>query len=549
MSLDADDLYREVVAAGKSLTPAGEEQDSVVDLANPFAESETGDDALPRPTIADTVAAFEAADGLEEIFAIVRTITPPPDAIDRRLLREKLLPVFKEKGLNSPAGTIDDWFRRTPAENAADRGGRVTFREPERWADPVDGAELVHDLVDYFAMFVVAPSETLLAAALWVMFTHVYDVFDITPILLIASPTKRCGKTTLLDLIYRVAARGLMSSNITGPGLFRTIEMHHPTLLIDEAEQFTKLNPELQGILNAGHRRTTARVIRTVGDNFEPRQFSTWAPKAMTTIGTMPDSVEDRAIRLTMSRKRAGERKVPAIGRTMDATSLPLLARCARWAEDNGFALRSLDLPYLDGLHDRAKDNWAPLLGIADLCGDDVSRRVRQAALTLTAGEEASAGELLLGHVRDAFGDQDKITTADLLRALIERDDGPWAKWWANDVEAGRIKAPGARLAKLLKPFGPEPKQLWIDGRKERGYESQAFTEAWDRYLGHPRPDLLTNGRTVDGMAEEASDLPTTVLPFPEGQSPAYQPDIGSSGCSACGGTFGHMSTCPRGGS
>jgi hypothetical protein len=227
-----------------------------------------------------------------------------------------------------------------------------------------------------------------------------------------------------------------MTSNITGPGLFRAIEMYRPTVLVDEADQFTKLSTELQGILNASHRRATARVIRTVGENFEPRQFSTWAPKAMTAVGLMPDSIEDRALRVALTRKPSGTRRVPALGKRMDAASAPLLARCAKWADDNRVALRSLEPRYLEGLHDRAQDNWSPLLTIAALCGDEVLRHAEHAAFALVGGDEASDGELLLEHVRDALGDKERITTSELLRALVEREDGPWAKRWASDVHA-----------------------------------------------------------------------------------------------------------------
>lgn len=46
--------------------------------------------------------------------------------------------------------------------------------------------------------------------------------------------------------------------------------MWKPTMLIDEADTFLCDNDELRGVLNTGHTRATAYVIRTVGEDHEP---------------------------------------------------------------------------------------------------------------------------------------------------------------------------------------------------------------------------------------------------------------------------------------
>ena len=86
----------------------------------------------------------------------------------------------------------------------------------------------------------------------------------------------------------------LLSGNITPAALFRAVEAWKPTLLIDEADTFAKMSDELRGILNAGHTRDTAFVVRAEGDSNEPRMFSTWAPKMVAAIGRLPDTIEDR---------------------------------------------------------------------------------------------------------------------------------------------------------------------------------------------------------------------------------------------------------------
>jgi hypothetical protein len=72
-----------------------------------------------------------------------------------------------------------------------------------------------------------------------------------------------------------------------GRRLFRTIELASPVLLIDEADTFLGDNEELRGVLNQGH-RMGGQIIRTAGDDYEPRFFNIYAPVAIATIGGRP---------------------------------------------------------------------------------------------------------------------------------------------------------------------------------------------------------------------------------------------------------------------
>jgi hypothetical protein len=71
-------------------------------------------------------------------------------------------------------------------------------------------------------------------------------------------------------LLARLAPRPLLSSNISPAALFRIVEKYCPTLLVDEADSFLRDKEELRGILNSGHTRDAAYVVRTVGDDNEP---------------------------------------------------------------------------------------------------------------------------------------------------------------------------------------------------------------------------------------------------------------------------------------
>src|SRR6202011_5788535 len=78
----------------------------------------------------------------------------------------------------------------------------------------------------------------------------------------------------------RAGAPPLLVTNVAPAPLFRCIEEFRPTLLLDEADTWLRENEELRGILNGGHSRKTACVIRCVGDEHDVRAFSTFCPKA-----------------------------------------------------------------------------------------------------------------------------------------------------------------------------------------------------------------------------------------------------------------------------
>src|SRR5262249_17680748 len=151
----------------------------------------------------------------------------------------------------------------------------------------------------------------------------------------------------------------------------------HPTLIIDEADTFLAENEELRGILNSGHNRRNAFVVRSVGENFDPKQFSTWAPKAIAKIGKLPPTLYGRSIRLELQRKTADETVKPLRADRLEHLK-PLLQKAARWAADNINALREADPELPKELHGRAADNWRPLIAIADRAGGEWPKRARE---------------------------------------------------------------------------------------------------------------------------------------------------------------------------
>jgi putative DNA primase/helicase len=344
---------------------------------------------------------------------------------------------------------------------------------------PVDGAKLLDALRQVFRRYIVLPKGADIALALWVLHAWTYDAGDITPLMVLVSPTKQCGKTNTLIVLLYLTPRSELASNITGSALFRYVEQVRPTLLIDEADSFVKDNEELRGILNSGHTKTAAYVIRNVevSGEHKPRRFSTWAPKAIATIRGLADTLEDRAIMVRLQRKPPGA-KVERLRKRDNEWFVALRSKAARWAEDNFDRLVDADPQMPEALNDRAADNWRPLLAIADLAGGEWSQLARQAALTLSGeAEDGAVGVELLKDIKLAFGDDEDIRSVDLVTKLTADPERPWAEWKRGKPLTQK------QLGRLLSPFGICSETVSIPGLNDaKGYKRARFEEVWAAY-------------------------------------------------------------------
>ena len=307
---------------------------------------------------------------------------------------------------------------------------------PEPWAEPVDGLALLNALHAFIKRFIVVSPSSLIALALWIVFSYLLDVAETSPRLALTSPVKRCGKSRLLGVLSSLIYKAIPTSNVSPSAIFRTIDQEQCSLLVDEADAMPKKGSErgeeMRGLLNSGHTREAAFAIRNIksGDDWIPKKFSTWAAIAVAAIGRLPDTWADRSIAIAMQRKsprQPVERLIRRnVGARVEATELT--RKIARWVADHRAELASAipDLP--KELDDRASDNWESLLAIADLSGGDWPLLARQAAVVLSTGREegSSLGEELLADIREIFAGSDveeddidkKISSSDLCAAL-----------------------------------------------------------------------------------------------------------------------------------
>jgi putative DNA primase/helicase len=389
----------------------------------------------------------------------------------------------------------------TPRESQPSWG----ISDPEPWPGPVSGDDLAAEMVQTFERFAVLPPGAAVALSLWTLHTHAFEVATISPLLLILSPTMRAGKSTVLRILHALVKRPVLTSSISSAALYRFVEESQPCLLADEADTWLNAREELRGLLDAGHTRDGAYVIRCVGDQHEARRFSVWAPKVLCLIGKPAPTLVDRAIVIPMRRKLSTERVERfRIDLTPDSLE-PLKRRAARWALDNHDVLLEQDPHVPESLDDRSQDNWRGLLGIADTLGGDWLAQARQAINALEGSVEDSEelGVQLLGAIQRIFDsrDEDRLFSSEMVEELNGLEGVPWPDW------RGGKGLSMNRLARFLKSFEIKPRSVRKGTESRKGYLRSQFVDAFGRYL------TVTGSQRSPGAENSAS---ASVTPSPD---------------------------------
>jgi len=443
-----------------------------------------------------------------------------------------LKPLSAQNEVEGRSGAATEVQTRTPIPN---HRSPVVPLPVEPWPEPVDGQLLLDELRRAFERFVVLPKFAPEALALWTLHTYAFQLREVSAYLGIESPVKRCGKTTLLSVLDKLAHRPVLAANISFKAFFHVIEQARPTLLIDETDTFLPANDELRGILNAGYHRGTAFVIRfaqpgeLAPEQWEDREhrgfksskiksflrstrrasgnpsasalsrFSCWCPKAMAAIGRLPDTLADRCIVIRMQRKTANEK----CERLRNLESATLTRQCARFVLDRQEAIAAARPGIPSALNDRAADIWEPLLVLADLAGGPWADAARQAAVALSGATDAqdpdSPVEALLYDILICFAQRN--TQRMLSRELAQRlnELARLARPWRQILKGKEVTE--LWLSRILRPYGVHPKCFRYGDSSGRGYFFEDFAEIFQRYTTTTESETVEAPTTTDGNA------------------------------------------------
>lgn len=464
----------------------------------------TGRMHKPANEIADRVASIVAASGLsslhqlsatDEVAHAVTLLANQADGlseVERELLRTEAVGALKGSRAQGNARLIDAALRASRREHGRSKDERIAglINEPDPWPHPLELETLLDELTTTIRAHVCMSEVEADAVALWVLHTHVLDAAAISPRLAILSPTKRCGKTTLLKLLGAFSRRALPASSVSAAAIYRVMDTASPTLLIDEADTFLTHNEELRGILNAGHDREMAKVVRSgrPDDGVVVDVFDAWGAVAIAAIGQLPDTLIDRSIVIRLRRKRKSERVVRLRRRERERL-VPLQRRCIRWAQDNLNALKEARPPELSLASDRAADNWEALVAIGSLAAGNWAQRTVATAEGITKALEADelegqTAEVLLKDVHDLFqagAIKERVSMRDLCERLSGIDGAPW-----STHNAGKSLTT-AQLGRLLRTFRIKPHTVRLSAAlTSKGFQRADFNDAFTRYIRQP---------------------------------------------------------------
>lgn len=403
-------------------------------------------------------------------------------SLDRRTYQAERKDAAKRLGW-TVAFLDEEVDRLRPADPEQPCDGDIV-EQLDPWEEPVDGLQLAELIRKRIANHVIfASRHELHLLTLWVLGAYLVEVWRLWPKVLITSPTRQCGKSTLMEVLEALLPRALLASNATPAAIFRTIESYRPSLLLDEADTWVRQNEDLAGIINSGHTRRTAWVLRTVEVSGEhrPRRFSTWGPMVVAGIGNQRDTLVSRSLVIALRRKLPGEKTtrlpVDLFDRLRD-----LRRQMMRWAQDVSAMVAALDLDPPPSGDDRRRDNFGPLFRVAAVLGGPWPARVEAGYLATaqaTDEDDEPAGVMLLRDLVEIFARHrsDWISSSVLVADLIEAEDRPWAEW-----RHGRPMT-AQSLAKLLKPFGIKPRVMKLGKETARAYLRHEIEAAAERYV------------------------------------------------------------------
>lgn len=316
---------------------------------------------------------------------------------------------------------------------------------------------MVDAIIAYIKKYVILPSEeSYLVMALFAMHTWAIGSARSTPYVYIHSPTKGSGKTRCLEVMQTIMRNPIQALDITPSAMFRMIEEQQPTLMIDEVDTIWHgaRNDDLRKVLNGGYRR--GNVVWRMHKG-QPTPFNTFCPKLLAGIFNMqlPDTVRDRSIPIVMRKRKDGEVVEPFYPEEAQEEANKLIVQIESWYGKNKDKLM-LRLPPMEDIGDRQWEIAEPLVLIAETLG--IGNRARDAIRFLfkTVEGHKSKDVNILQQIMEAFGDDDKIFTEELLTSL----EGNWT---------------ADKLAKELAVVGITPTTVRKGNRVLKGYKREQF--------------------------------------------------------------------------
>jgi hypothetical protein len=373
-------------------------------------------------------------------------------------------------------------------------------------ADARQGQIMIEAVHQFLGRFVSYPSEQAhVAHALWIVHTHLMQVWESTPRIAFLSAEPASGKTRALEITELLVPNPVSTVNVSPAYLFRKVGGDDgATILFDEIDTVfgakAKDHEDIRGLLNAGHRRgaTTGRCV-VHGRVVTTEELPAYAAVALAGIGWLPDTLLSRSVIIRMRRRHLGEPVEPFRRRVHEAEGWRVREMIEVWAKAAAPQITWPQLP--PQITDRDADIWEPLIAIADAIGGDWPARARAAGVALVADAkevEPSLGIRLLSDMRLVFGDATEMSSKSLLQALHDLPEAPWSNLRGKPLDE-------RGLAQRLRQYEVRSKVIRIGSTTPRGYTRADLADVWGRYLPPSSAGGATSATSATGAAQIAT--------------------------------------------
>lgn len=312
--------------------------------------------------------------------------------------------------------------------------------------------ELVHHIL---REWIDVQEHEYVGIALWILHTHVFEHFAVTPRLALLSPVNGCGKSNVLRVAEHLTPNAAYFEDISAADLKLLLDEGH-TMLLDEGDNAgLRVDDTMRLVLNGGYER--GRSGRVMSGRHHER--SAFGPLAFATIGTLPRPLTTRSIVVMMHRSKRTDLKTKQhLRMTAEMKRLEGVRRLiVAWAQNNPTFSSTPKLPKI--LRHRMADNWRVLLAIADSFGSAYwSKAARDAAEAFAVGySDEDAPISLLYDIRTIFIRRhiDRIKSRDLTQELHQLEDGEgvWSAWTGEREERPPHPITQGEVAMLLRRF------------------------------------------------------------------------------------------------
>jgi len=351
---------------------------------------------------------------------------------------------------------------------------------------------LLKDIERYIKKHLELPSRIYyLIFGLWIMHTYLIEETDITPYLYYTG-LKGTGKSRAGQIANKLAYKCLLETMPTAPVLFRSSELWHNALVIDEAKFWgSDMDRDLARIVMSRYKRgvTVSRVDMNKKGEKTVELFDVFGPLVICTESNIPEPIEDRTIKFQMKMNVSPE--------VEDDWNLPTEQALIDLLTLFRAKFMGKGLPKHEKIaRRRLNEILSPLYKILLLVDksrtEEFEEFVETVKTSRIADEATSENATIISILIDLYNEgKDVISTHDI------------AKIYNQDNENPNFQIGDKSMGWKLKPFNFVKKSLYIGSRSKAGWiiDRKTLAELAERFSVDTK--IIPVGEHVEKVKEE----------------------------------------------